>query len=265
MDPWLPWYLALGSGVGLAAGLLGIGGGLLLVPAMLYALGAQGLAPEDTMRVALGTSMATVVFTSAASVRAHHARGAVDWSIVQRMLPGILLGAVVGCVVSSHVPGRALVLVFALYLVYAGTQMLVSWQPAAAARLPGRAGLAVAGSVICASSSLLAVGGATLTIPFLARCNVPFRRAIGTAAAVAIPLAVASTVGYVIAGWASTRVPAASAGYVYLPAVASIAVASVALAPVGAWLSHRLPVALLRRVFALLLYAIAVKLFLSVA
>lgn len=262
MHWWLA-YLAIGLAVGFFAGLLGIGGGAVMVPMLVLVFTAQGLPQEHVMHIALGTAMATIMFTSISSMRAHHAHGAVDWAVARAIAPGILTGAFCAALAAGLIAKRPLALMFSALVFYAATQILFDLRPRQARELPGAGGLFAAGAVIGGFSSLLAAGGAFLCIPFLAWCSVPLRRAIGTAAAVGLPIAVAGTAGYVVQGLFAAGLPAPSLGYVYLPALALVAATSMLAAPLGARLAHRLPVKRLRIVFALLLYALALRMLAS--
>lgn len=258
MQWWLA-YLVIGAAVGFLAGLLGIGGGAVMVPMLVFVFTSQGLPPEHILHVALGTAMATIMFTSISSMRAHHAHGAVDWRIARAIAPGILTGSFCAALLAGLVPTRPLAVMFTVLVFYAATQILLDLRPKSTRELPGPAGLFGAGAAIGAVSSLLAAGGAFLCIPFLAWCSVPLRRAIGTAAAVGLPIAVAGTAGYLLQGLRATGLPAGSLGYVYLPALALVSAASMLAAPWGARVAHRLPVKRLRILFALLLYAVAAR------
>jgi uncharacterized membrane protein YfcA len=255
---WLA-YLAIGGLVGFAAGLLGIGGGVVMVPLLVLVFRASGVAAEHIMHVALGTALAAMVFTSLSSMRAHHAHGAVDWKIARAMSPGMLAGSFVAALVAGFIPTFPLAVGFTALAFYAATQILLDLRPPGSRDLPGAPGLFTAGAVIGAVSSLLAAGGAFLTIPFLAWCKVPLRRAIGTAAANGLPIAIAGTAGYVINGLRAEGLPALSVGYIYLPALALVVTTSMLLAPLGARVAHRLPVKRLRQIFALMLYGFALK------
>ena len=256
MQWWLA-YLAIGLVTGFFAGLLGIGGGAVMVPMLVLVFTAQGLPAEHIMHIALGTAMATIMFTSVSSMRAHHAHGAVDWSIARAIAPGILAGSFCAALVAGFIPTRPLAVMFTVLVYYAATQILFDLRPRESRELPGRSGLFAAGALIGGMSSLLAAGGAFLCIPFLAWCSVPLRRAIGTAAAVGLPIAVAGTLGYLLQGLRVEGLPSASLGYVYLPALVPIVVTSVLAAPLGARLTHRLPVKRLRVVFAIVLFVLA--------
>lgn len=257
---WWPAYLAIGAAVGFLAGLLGIGGGAVMVPMLVFVFTAQGLPGEHVLHIALGTSMATIMFTSVSSMRAHHAHGAVDWSIARALSPGILTGSFFTALLAGFIPTRPLAVIFTGLVFYAATQILFDLRPKQARELPGPAGLFSAGAVIGGVSSLMAAGGAFLCIPFLAWCSVPLRRAIGTATAVGLPIAVAGAAGYIVQGLFAQGLPRWSLGYVYLPALVLVAFASMLAAPWGAKVAHRLPVKRLRVAIALLLYAVAARL-----
>jgi uncharacterized membrane protein YfcA len=256
---WWWAYPVIGVIVGFLAGLLGIGGGAVMVPMLLWVFAINGFPEANMMHLALATAMATILFTSLSSVRAHAARGGVDWRVVKGMLPGIVVGSLAGALLASSQKSRPLAMFFGAFMLYAATNMLVEVKPKATRTLPGRGGLFAAGGVISVFSSVLAAGGAFLTVPFLAWCNVPLTRAIGTAAAVGFPLAAAASACYVIGGLRAEGLPAWTLGYVYLPALALVASTSMLTAPMGARLTHRLPVRQLRNVFALMLYAIAAR------
>lgn len=258
MELW--WvFLPIGAVIGFMAGLLGIGGGMVLVPILVFVFGANHFAPEHLMHMALGTAMATIPFTSISSVRAHHVRGGVDWAILKGMLPGLLAGAGLGTLVAGSIPGRPLAIFFAAFLTYAATSMLFDLTPGSKRALPGKAGLALVGTLVSFLASFVAAGAALMTIPFMSWCNVPLRRAVGTAAAIGFPLSLAASVGYVLAGRAAGGLPAYSLGFIYLPALAMVVAASVITAPLGARVSQRMPVKQLRIVFALTLYALAAR------
>jgi len=245
--------------VGFVAGLLGVGGGLLIVPALILLLHAHGLAPGIEPQLALGTSLASILFTSLSSVRAHHRHGAVEWPLVRRIAPGIVLGTLAGAVLAAHMPATVLKGFFVVFLFYAATQMWLDFRPAPHRALPGRTGTTLAGGVIGAVSSWVGIGGGTLSVPFMLWHNVPLHRAIATSAAIGFPIAVAGALGYVLGGWHADGLPAGSLGFVYLPALAGIVLGSVLTAPLGARTAHRLPVRPLKRIFALLLFTLALR------
>ncbi len=256
---WWWVYLAIGVTVGFLAGLFGIGGGMIMVPMLVFVFTAKGFPAEHMMHLSLATSMATIVFTSLSSVRAHHRHAAVDWRVARAMAPGIVVGALAATLIAGFIPTRPLAIAFTAFMFYAAAQMFFEVKPRPSRQLPGPAGLFGVGAGIGALSSVLAAGGAFLSIPFLARCNVPLKRAVGTAAANGFPIAAAGTAGYVLNGLRVDNLPEGSLGFVYLPALALIVLASMPMAPLGARLAHRLPVRRLRIVFALMLFAIALR------
>ena len=248
--------LALGAFAGFAAGLLGIGGGMLMVPFMTMLLSTQGFAAEQVIKVAIATSLTTIAFTSISSVRAHHRRGAVRWDAARALAPGILLGSLVAAQFAGALPGRLLALFFGLFLGFSALKMLGGKPPLAEGSLPSSAGMFGMGSVIGALSAVLGAGGGFLTVPFLVKRSVPMQQAVATSAACGFPIALAGAVGYVLSGW-NADLPAATLGYIYLPALAAISIASVFTAPLGARVAHALPTQTLKRVFAALLLALA--------
>lgn len=252
------FYLLAGLAAGFLAGLLGIGGGLVLVPVLALLFDWQGFPEPVIMPLALGTSLATIAFTSVASVRVHHAQGAVDWRTLWRMTPGIVAGALGCTALAAQLSPSALKLVFAVYAGIAATQLVFNAQPPASRQLPGAGGLAAAGGMVGGFAVLAGVGGAVTSIPFLVWCNVPARTAIGTASAIGLPVAVAGSLGYIAFGL-TTDLPPASFGFVHMPALAVIAVATLFAAPAGARASHRLPVPVLRKALATALYIVALR------
>ena len=242
------------------AGLLGVGGGLVIVPLLLISFARQGLPAASLMHLALGTSMASIVFTSISSLRAHDRRGAVDWTIVRRITPGILAGTFFGTWVASRLSSTFLKWFFVVFLYLVAVQMLLDRKPRPSREIPATAGTNAVGGVIGVISSLVGIGGGSLSVPFMVWCNVPVHRAIGTSAAIGLPIALAGSAGYVINGLAAHDLPTHTLGYVSLPALAGIVVASVSTAPLGARLAHSLPVPKLKRVFALLLLAMGTRL-----
>ena len=250
--------LALGAEVGCLAGLLGIGGGMMMVPVMTLLLSQRGVEPGHAVKMAIATSMATILFTSLSSVREHHRLGAVRWELAATLAPGIVLGGLAaGAGAFALLKGQGLALFFAVFIGWTALRMLRDRPPRPGRQLPGRAGQTAVGAGIGFASGLLGAGGAFLSVPFMTWCNVPVRQAVGTSAALGFPIAVASTVGYAISGW---RLPAAlpgAVGYFYLPALAVVAVASISLAPLGARTAQRIDVRQLKRLFAVMLLGLA--------
>lgn len=259
LDPFLIAQLVLlGLCTGFLAGLLGIGGGMLMVPFITIILSGQGVAPDLAVKMAIATSMATIIFTSISSVRAHHKRGTVRWDIVKRLAPGIVLGSALASVgVFALLKGAWLALFFAAFVSFSATQMLLDKKPKPSRTLPGTAGQISAGTVIGFLSGLVGAGGGFVSVPFMTWCNVAIHNAVSTSAALGFPIALANALGYVVAGQGVTGLPAGSLGYISLPALVVIATASVIMAPLGVRAAHALPVKSLKRVFASILYVLA--------
>ncbi len=248
----------LGLGTGFLAGLLGIGGGMLMVPFITFILSAQGVEADLAVKMAIATSMATIIFTSISSVRAHHKRGAVRWDIVKGLAPGIVLGSMIASLgVFALLKGSWLAFFFAGFVSFSATQMLIDKKPKATRTIPGTPGLIGAGGVIGFLSGLVGAGGGFVSVPFMTWCNVAIHSAVATSAALGFPIALANAVGYIIAGQNVQNLPAGAVGYIYLPALLVIASVSVLMAPLGVRAAHALPVKSLKRVFAGLLYMLA--------
>ncbi len=253
-------YLALGAAAGFIAGLLGVGGGLLIVPALGAVFLWQGMSPDVVMHLALGTSLATIVVTSLSSVRAHHQLGAVDWALVRGLAPGLMLGAASGAVIAHHLDTHALVLIFGIFVLAVALYMLMG-SPKSQGRAnqpPTQGEMLAAGNTVGAVSALLGIGGGTMTVPYLNWRGVAIPQAVAVSAACGLPIALAGAASYVVAGWGSSQLPEMASGYVYWPAFVGIVSCSVLFAPLGARCAHALPVCVLQRVFALFLAVIAI-------
>ncbi len=257
-------YCFFGGIAGLLAGLLGIGGGAVIVPMLVFAFAWQGISPEVAMHMAVGTSMGSIMFTALSSARAHHKRGGVDWQVFRCIAVGILIGTYSGTFIASRIPARGLQLFFVCFLFYVATNMLLNKKPNPSRTMPGIPGMTGAGMVIGAVSSLVGIGGGTLSVPFLVWHNVDMRRAVGTSAAIGFPIAVAGTLGFITNGWGVPELPEYSLGFIYLPALAGIVAVSMLTAPMGASIAHKLPIPKLKRVFACFLYLVAIKMLVDV-
>ena len=259
LEPLLVVELAvLGVGTGFLAGLLGIGGGMLMVPFITIIMSNRGVAPDLAVKMAIATSMATIIFTSISSVWAHHKRGAVRWDIVKRLAPGIVVGGLAGSLgVFALLKGSYLAIFFGLFVGFSATQMFLDKKPRAARQLPSTGGLLTAGGFIGFLSGLVGAGGAFISVPFMTWCNVAIRNAVATSAALGFPIALANVMGYIISGQTIQNLPAGAFGYIWLPALGVIAVCSFVVAPQGAKAAHTLPVGKLKRIFASVLYLLA--------
>ncbi len=259
LEPLLIMQLAvLGLVTGFLAGLLGVGGGMMMVPFITIILSDRGVGPDLAVKMAIATSMATIIFTSVSSVRAHHQRGAVRWDLVRRLAPGIVLGGAVASLgVFAILKGAWLALLFAAFVSFSATQMFLNKKPTPTRQVPGSGALTGAGGVIGFLSGLVGAGGAFVSVPFMTWCNVAMHNAVATSAALGFPIALANVVGYVISGQSVQNLPPNSFGYIWLPALGVIAACSVLTAPLGARAAHKLPVKPLKRVFASILYLLA--------
>jgi len=247
---------------GLLAGLLGIGGGVLIVPVLVFAFSHQGLPGEFRMQMAVGTSLATIIITSASSIRAHHIRKNVRWPVFRQLAPGIVVGAFLGSWLSHLLPSATLQKLFAGFLLLSAAQMTLNLKPSSSREMPGPPAVAGAGGAIGIFSAIFGVGGGVLTVPYLVWHNVEARQAVGTSAACGLPIALAGAAGFIWNGRNVVGLPEWTTGYIYWPAFAGIVVMSAALAPVGAALASRLPSATLKRVFALFLAFAAIRMML---
>jgi len=250
-------FVALGAIVGFLAGLLGLGGGMTMVPVLTFVFTRQGFAADHVVHLAVATATATILFTSIASTREHHRHGAVLWRVVAGMAPGVIVGSFVGPQVVGSMSTPILATFFGLFVVVAATQILLDRKPRPTRELPGAAGLVAVGGGIGLIASMVGAGGAFMTVPFMAACNVELRKCVATSAALGLPVAIAGTIGFIVAGARAAGLPPWSIGYVYVPALLAIVIGSVACAPMGARAAHRWPVKALRRAFAGVLYALA--------
>ena len=256
-------YLLTGAAAGLSAGLLGIGGGLIIVPILYFVFSQQPVPSEHVMHMALATSLATIIVTSVSSARAHHKRGAVLWPIVFSLSPGIVIGAWLGAMLASALASDILRPVFGVFELLVALHLLVNVTPPAhSTSMPTTRSFA-GGTVIGGISSIVGIGGGTLTVPFLLWHNVSIRNAVASSAACGFPIAVAGAAAYVVSGWHIDGLPDWTLGYVSLPAFAAIVLTSIVTAPLGAALAHRLPERTLRLVFAAFLLVLALKMLLS--
>ena len=259
MELWWIVYLLMGLFVGFFAGLLGIGGGLILVTLMVYVFTLQGFPADRLLHLALGTSITSIVFTSISSLRAHHKHGAVRWDILRIAVPGLVVGTLLGTVVADHLKSKYLAIFFVVFVYYSAVRMFANVKPKPTRQLPGKAGMTAAAVVVGIISSLVGVGGGVMTIPLMSHCNVPMRQAIGTSAALGLPIAIAGTVGFMATGLGKDHLPALSVGYVYLPALAGIVIGTFITVPWGARMTHRMPVTTLTKIFAVILFILATR------
>lgn len=257
-------YLGVGAVAGLLGGLLGVGGGLVIVPVLVYSFQAHAFDPAVLTQMAIATSLATIIFTSISSVKAHHERGAVRWELVRLLAPGIVLGTFVGAEIAHRLPGRSLQSLIGGFALLMAVQMFSNWRPggdaASPSPLPSKPGLFAGGSIIGMASALFGIGGGSLTVPWLSYHAVRMQEAVATSSACGMAIALAGTLGFIYTGWGASGLPENAFGYVYAPAFVGISLSSVLFARLGVRLAHRLPAATLKKVFALLLVAVGLQL-----
>ena len=252
--------LAVGSFAGFVAGLLGIGGGMIIVPVVLWVLQMKGLGGiEHAQHLAVGTSFAIMVFTTFSSVMAQQRKGSVDWAVVRRMAPGMVAGVMIGSMLAKRLSNEALQIFFIVFVVLVALKTLTDAKPKPTRSLPGPAGLGAVGALFGMASSWVGIGGGSLSVPFMLYCNVPVRTAVGTSAGLAWPIAVAGAVGYLYSGWNVAGLPEGTLGFWYLPAVAVLSVATMLFAPLGVKAAHKLPPEKLKLAFGVLLLVIAAR------
>lgn len=254
--------LIVGAITGTLAGLLGIGGGIILVPILLWVLHNHPDIPEvGIMQIALATSLTTIIFTAISSIRAHHKRKAIEWGVVKKFAPGMILGTFLGVFIASNLSGGFLKLIFSVFLMLISLQLFFDFAPSGKKVLPNFLGTSLIGSFIGSLSSLVGIAGGVLTVPVLLWFCIPLRNAIATSAACGLAIASAGATGYFILGLKNGQ--GLNTGYIYWPAVASLVPTSLLFAPLGAKLAHTLPVGYLKRIFAILLAFISIKMFVS--
>jgi len=252
-------FLATGAVAGLFAGLLGIGGGMIIVPALILLLPAFGVEPNVLSQVAVGTSLASISVISIVSTHAHHRRGAVLWPVFTGLAPGLVAGAVGGALIADQLPSLTLQRIVGVAALAVAVKMLFEFKPPAQRTLPGTGGLLTAGGAIGSLSALVGIGGGSLTVPFLAWCNVVIQRAVATSAACGMPIAWAGAATFVVAGWQEPGRAAASVGYVHGPSWVGVVAGSLLFTPAGAGLAHRLPATALRQIFAVILAVVGLR------
>ncbi|MCS4533113.1 sulfite exporter TauE/SafE family protein [Neisseria montereyensis] len=258
--------LAVGAFAGFIAGLLGIGGGMIVVPAVLWVLQFQGLDQmAHAQHLAVGTSFAVMVFTTFSSLMAQKRKGAVDWKVVIHMAPGMIIGALAGSSVAKYIPNKSLQIFFIAFAIFMAVKTLLDMRPRPTSKpessrgLPGRVGLSVVGVLFGIISSLVGIAGGSLSVPFLLYCHVPIHKAVGTSAGLAWPIAVSGALGYLYSGWHIGGLPSGTLGFWYLPAVAILSASTIIFAPIGVKAAHKLPPAKLKLAFAMLLLVIAFR------
>jgi len=249
-------FLLIGSIAGILAGLLGVGGGVVLVPVLAWIFhGNPAIPVANLMQVVIGTTLATIVITSISSIIAHHRHQAILWNLVWQLTPGIIIGALFGACIASILPSKFLYNFFAIFILLVAIQLTFNLYPTVHKQLPSKLIMRLVGTTIGLFSSLVGIGGGSMTVPFLVWCNTSVRNAVATSAACGFPIAVAGTIGFIITGWQE--------GYIYWPALVGIAPASLLFAPLGAKLAHTIPTTMLKKFFAIFLAMVGCKMLLG--
>jgi uncharacterized membrane protein YfcA len=253
------FYLMVGSIAGLISGLFGLGGGAIIVPLLIFSFAARGMPQELITHLAIGTSLATIIFTALSSIYTHHQKQAIRWDIVKTLVPGILLGGVLGGLFAISLDGVLLQLLFGGFLILVALQLLLYTPQVGGRALPNLLGMGASGSCIGGVSAVFGIGGGTLTVPLLTFFGVKIHQAVGTAAACGLPIALAATLAYGTATTDVASLPSGSIGFVFLPALLGIIVASLPCARLGALLAHRVNAQKLRKGFAWVTMGLGVR------
>lgn len=252
-------FAVVGVVAGLIAGLFGLGGGVVMVPAMIYTFGVLAFPDAILTHLAVGTSLACIVVTATIASWTHWQKKAIEIGLLAPLVPGVIVGAWLGGVLAASLEGIELQFAFAVFLIFVGLTMLRKVVQDKAS-LPNRLGLSLSALVIGGFSSLFGVGGGSMTVPYLRFCGVAMARAVATSAALGFPIALSGAISYAVQGWDHPDLPAGSVGFVYLPAFLGLVVCSAPASRVGAKLAHRLPAEKLQKAFAVVLMVIAVQL-----
>lgn len=252
-------YATTGIAAGFLAGLFGVGGGLIIVPALLYCFAVQGFDSSVSMHIAIGTSLATIILSSISSMRAHHAHGAVQWPFVKKMTLGILVGGVLGALVAKNLRSESLLIIFAIFEILVALKLLSNAKIQTVRQMqPGRLMLSFSAIIISGVSAIVGIGGGTLSVPFLRWLGLSIQKSIATSAALGLPIAISGSLAFMWAGAGNSSIPQYSVGFVYLPALFGVGLFSILLAPLGARCAHSLPAGLLQRIFAIGLLLVAI-------
>ncbi|WP_425466810.1 sulfite exporter TauE/SafE family protein [Parashewanella tropica] len=257
-------FMALGSLVGFMAGLLGIGGGLIVVPALFYLLPQMGVNADYVPLIAIATSLANMVLTTFSSVAAHHRRQNLDWGVAKVLVPGIFIGAVLSGSVASLIPAEAMKQFFAIFVILMAINMARPIKAEANQRsLPPPTilfGMMVLIAMLC---GMLGIGGGVIIVPLLCYFGQKMQRAVGLSSMAGFCVALAGSIGYIVAGWNVTDLPSATIGYIYIPALVGIAITSTLVAPLGVKAAMTWPTPVLKKVFALFLFFVGIELVIS--
>ena len=256
-------YLVTGAFAGIAAGLFGVGGGLIIVPVLFYAFSTQSYEQQHLMHMAVATSLATIVFTSISSTLAHHRKQAVIWPVVFLLVPGIVTGAWFGGIFASVLETETLTTIFAIFELLVAANLLLQKQPEQHQTNINRIAATAGGLIIGFISTIVGIAGGTMTVPFLHWYNISMRKAVATSAACGFPIALIGTLSYIYSGWGQQLSGTATVGYLQLYALIIIAPCSFIFAPLGARLAHNISEKNLRYSFAIVLILLSITMLLD--
>ncbi|WP_354624461.1 sulfite exporter TauE/SafE family protein [Psychromonas sp. MME2] len=255
-------YILLGAVAGFTAGVFGIGGGIIIVPTLIFAFTYLHFSPEVIAHLAVGTSLSTILFTSLSAIYVHYKKFNIDWSLSIKLSIGMLFGGFIGAYVAEYLSSAMLQRVFAIYAILVALQMWFSWLPKASLVLPKKLGCSLLGGAIGIVSGVFGIAGGTLVVPILTLYRVKMTQAIATSSVTGVAISLSGSIGYIWMGWHNQALPAESFGYVYWPAMLGIILSSTIFAKLGAKLAYNLPANILKKLFSMLLLIIAAKLFL---
>lgn len=253
------FYALAGLIAGLIGGMVGLSGGVIIVPVLHFLFIKQGFPLPILMQLAVTTSLATILVTSSSATFVHHKKGAVLWPTVNHLVPGLLIGACLGALLADSVSSTVLRIAFGVFEILVGIQVWLDFKPKAHSTLPATPGLIGSGVGIGLVSTLMGIGGGTLTVPFLLWCNINIRNAVAVSSACGFPIAVAATTAMIMTGWDEANLPENTVGYLYWPAALIISAMTIFSAPIGARLAHFLPIQTLKRVFAIILILVGIR------
>jgi len=252
-------FLILGAAAGFLSGLFGIGGGIIIVPVLVYSFTLSHFPEPLIMQMALGTSLSVILIISFNAALAHNKIGNLQWPVLKKLVPGLLLGSFVGGTAAHYLPTETLKIAFAVFMFFIALRMWFEFKPKASGSLPATPFMLAISTVIGSISALFGIGGGSLVVPFLTWCQLPARQAVGTASATGVAVAITGSASFLISGYKVENLPEWSLGYIYLPAFVGIVITSTPFVRLGARLASSLPPKILKRSFAILLLLVALK------
>jgi uncharacterized membrane protein YfcA len=257
------YCVAFGVISGVISGLIGVGGGIVIVPFLAWLLAYNGMPVETIMQTAIATSLATIIITSITAVLAQHRRGAIIWPIVKTLTPGIAVGAWFGADLAHFLSSQLLAMIFGSFLLLNGMRMVLNPKTKPHRQLPSALPLTLTGGVFGALSTLIGIGGGTITVPYMIWHNIPMTKAIALGSACGLPIAIFGVIGFIIIGSHAENLPAYNIGYINIPAFLGISISSLFSATLGVHLSHKVPTSILKKVFSVILIVVGVKMLLG--